>query len=225
VSAPRTVPKLLSAYFAGTGLQRQAVARLPRLPCTRLEGEALKTVLGGDLFVGKEARERRLHFTADMAKLSQARVVAFATHGLVSGEVGLGEPGLVLAAPLAGEPDDGLLTTTEIAELRLSADWVLLSACNTASPDASDAEGLSGMSRAFFFAGAKSMMVSHWPIDDVAAQALVTKAVQLREQGMPKAEAIRQASILLMSGQVGPADDSQVHPAAWAPFTLMGEPN
>ena len=104
--------------------------------------------------------------------LSDYRVLAFATHGLVSGELsGLGEPALVFTPPETGtEADDGLLTASEIATLELDADWVILSACNTAAADGTPgAEGLSGMAKAFFYAGARALLVSHWAVNSEAA--------------------------------------------------------
>jgi CHAT domain-containing protein len=85
-------------------------------------------------------------------QLSRYQVVAFATHGLVAGEIkGLAEPGLVLTVPdQPTEADDGLLTASEVATLALDADWVILSACNTAAGDKPGAEALSGLARTFF---------------------------------------------------------------------------
>jgi len=83
-------------------------------------------------------------------------VLTFATHGLLAGDLkGLSEPALVLTPPKEGtELDDGLLTASEVAQLKLDADWVILSACNTAAPDGTPgAEGLSGLAKAFFYAG------------------------------------------------------------------------
>ena len=101
--------------------------------------------------------------------LAQARVVHFATHGLVASETesiakSLAEPALLLTPPdVATATDDGLLTASEVTELRLDADWVVLSACNTAAGgEKGDAEALSGLARAFFYAGAHSLLVSHW---------------------------------------------------------------
>ena len=88
--------------------------------------------------------------------LSKYQTLAFATHGMMAGEVGgVGEPGLILTPPKAGTlEDDGYLAASEIAKLRLNADWTILSACNTASADGTPgAEGLSGLAKAFFYAG------------------------------------------------------------------------
>ena len=105
--------------------------------------------------------------TVKSMPLEQYRVIDFATHGLVAGEVnGLSEPALVLSLP--DQPtaeDDGLLTASRIAKLKLDADWAVLSACNTAAGDRPGAEGLSGLARAFFYAGARSLLVSHWPVE------------------------------------------------------------
>jgi hypothetical protein len=85
------------------------------------------------------------------------RVVYCATHSLVARDVaGLAEPSLALTLPKQPtEPDDGLLTASEVAQLKLDADWVVLSTCNTAAADKPKAEALSGLARAFFYAGAR----------------------------------------------------------------------
>jgi CHAT domain-containing protein len=85
----------------------------------------------------------------------------------MAGELsGIAEPGLILSPPArATEADDGYLSASEVAQLKLDADWVLLSACNTAAPDGTPgAEGLSGLAKAFFYAGARSLLVSHWAV-------------------------------------------------------------
>ena len=79
---------------------------------------------------------------------------------------GLGEPALVLTIPKEATPlDDGLLTANEIAQLKLNADWVVLSACNTAAGDKPGAEALSGLARTFFYAGTRALLVSHWAVE------------------------------------------------------------
>lgn len=225
-STTRGRARSIASFFRDAASRKQALAGLERLPCTREEGIALRDLLGGVLLTGANARESAVRNASSQGRLAEASVVAFATHGLVAGELGLGEPALALAAPLAAESgDDGFLTATEVTRLRLAADWVLLSACNTASPDGTDAEGLSGLSRSFFFAGASGVLASHWRVDDVAAEALITKAVALHRSGSPKAEALRQASLAVLRGETGAADDSSSHPASWAAFTLIGEPD
>jgi CHAT domain-containing protein len=144
----------------------------------------------------------------------------FATHGLVAGDASdLAEPALVLAA--GATPADELLLASEAATLKLNADWVLLSACNTASPDAPEAQGLSGLTRAFFYAGAKSLLVSHWRVrDDVAPQLIPDVLVRERKDPtMSRAEALRQASLAVLDNRALNA----ANPSAWAAFTLIGE--
>ncbi|MFN7778670.1 MAG: CHAT domain-containing protein [Betaproteobacteria bacterium] len=226
---PRAAPRSINQYFRTGGVDRSFVAALSPLPCTRIEGEELRRQLGGAVYFGREARESQLRLPQNAARLAQAEVVSFATHGLVAGDLGQGEPALVLAAPLPTEKgDDGLLTASEILALKMSADWVLLSACNTASPDASDPNGLSGLSRAFFFAGARGVLVSHWRVSDDATAALVIEAVKRRQAGAGKAVALQQASLALMQGKLSGIDETArgraAHPSAWAAFTLMGEP-
>ena len=83
---------------------------------------------------------------------------------------GLGEPALALTLPeKPNTSDDGLLTASEVAELKLNADWVVLSACNTAAGDKPGAEALSGLARSFFYAGAHALLVSHWDVGSSVA--------------------------------------------------------
>lgn len=218
---------------------RPEIARLPRLPCTRDEANALRNLVRGDIFLGTGASEATLRDPRVSQLLARATVVSFATHGLTIGDLGAGEPALALAAPNASTDDDGLLTASEAASLRLSAEWVLLSACNTASPDAPEGYGLSGLSSAFFFAGARSVLASHWRVDDAATRTLMVNTIALSLHGVSKAQALRQASCALREGVQGELNSRRdycdvvnlgvgrsryAHPAYWAPFTLIGSP-
>src|SRR5262249_27576276 len=119
--------------------------------------------------------------------LARYRVIAFATHGLVPGDLtGLTEPALALSSPsLARVDGDGLLTLGEVLGLRLNADWVVLPACNTASGNGSGSEALSGLARAFFYAGARSLLVSNWPVETTSARVLTTDLFR-RQQSDPR---------------------------------------
>jgi CHAT domain-containing protein len=126
-------------------------------------------------------------------------VVYFATHGLVAGDVkGIAEPSLALSIPK--EPsalDDGLLTASEVAQLKLNADFVVLSACNTIAGDRPGTEALSGLARSFFYAGARSLLVTHWAVVSESATRLTTSTFD-RLKADPKigrAEALRQAML------------------------------
>ena len=136
---------------------------------------------------------------------------------------GLAEPALVLTPPdEATDVDDGLLTASEAALLNLNADWVILSACNTAAADEPGADGLSGLARSFFYAGARSMLVSHWPVRDDAAARLTTAAISMQDSNpdLGRAEALRRSMLVLMNDT---SDPSLAHPSAWAPFVIVGE--
>jgi CHAT domain-containing protein len=121
------------------------------------------------------------------------------------------------------ELDDGLHTAGEISQLKLDADWVVLSVCNTAAPDGTPgAEGLSGLARAFFYAGARSLLVSHWVLSSEAAVAITTRMFDESTKGASKAEALRQSMLALMARTDKPY---YAHPALWAPFVPVGEGN
>jgi len=190
-------------------------------PVSRDEAEAaVRTLLiwAGDDLVGRDATETNVK----AAPLSDFKVVAFATHGLVAGELtGLSEPALVLTPPeKATEMDDGLLTASEVAQLKLDADWVILSACNTAAADGTPgARGLSGLAKAFFYAGSRALLVSHWRVYSNAAVALTTRMLALSRQGINRAEAHRQAMMAL----IDTGSSQNAHPAMWAPFVVVGE--
>ena len=153
--------------------------------------------------------------------MTSARVVAFATHGLIAGELkGLSEPGLVFSPPVKGtDRDDGFLTASEVAQLKLNADWGILAACNTAAPDGTPgAEGLSGLAKAFFYAGTRSLLVSHWPVQSEAATALTTGMFLTRTTG--RSEALKRSMMAFLEPQEKP---HLAHPAFWAPFSIVGE--
>ena len=158
-------------------------------------------------------------------QLSNAKILAFATHGLVSGQLkGLAEPALVLTPPKIGtDEDDGLLTASEVAQLKLDADWVILSACNTASSDGKPgAEGLSGLARSFFYAGTRSLLVSHWPVETNSSVELTTGIFEEMKNNpeIGRAEALRRSQNRLINHQTHP---KYAHPYYWAPFIVVGE--
>lgn len=148
-------------------------------------------------------------------------IIAFATHGVVGGEIpGLDEPALVLTMPKSTSIlDDGYLKASEILKLNINAELVVLSACNTASGENANAEGLSGLAKAFFYAGAKSLLVSHWPVDSGATVKLVTGFFKnlSKDNGMTKAEALRRSILTLIK------DKKYNHPRYWSPFVLVGD--
>ena len=172
--------------------------------------------------LGRDATES----AAKSLPLQNYRILHFATHALVAGETALfseqSEPALALTLPDApSDLDDGLLTSSEVATLKLNADWVILSACNTAAGDKPGAEALSGLARAFFYAGAKTLLVSHWPVQSDAAVLLTTRTIRALEQEptLTPAEALRRAMTALLNDAGNPAN---ADPGVWAPFVIVG---
>ena len=175
------------------------------------------------------ATKTELKKLSEQGILERYRIVHFATHGLLAGDVETmtkrqGEPALVMTPPeRPGDgSDNGLLTASDVAQLRLNADWVVLSACNTAAGDKFGAEALSGLARAFFYAQARALLVSHWPVYSDAAVQLTTRtfAELDRNPKAGRAEALQAAMIELMSH---PSPVVNAHPAVWAPFVVVGE--
>jgi CHAT domain-containing protein len=109
--------------------------------------------------------------------------------------------------------DDGFLSASEIAGLKLNADWVLLSACNTAAGGVDNAEALSGLARAFIYAQARALLVSHWAVDSDATVEMA------RDAGVERAEAMRRSMLAL----IDKGEPGEAHPALWAPFVVVGE--
>ncbi len=176
-----------------------------------------------EIRLGARANEREVKRLSESSQLAQYRIVHFATHGALAGQVqGNAEPGLLLTPPKEpSEEDDGYLTASEIAALKLDADWVILSACNTAAGGAQNAEALSGLARAFIYAQARALLVSHWEVNSEAAVTLITGAMSrlANDKEMGRAEAMRQSMLALIGG----GKDYEAHPAFWAPFVLVGE--
>ena len=191
------------------------------LPETASELRAMARSLKGDdkfIWLQGQATETQVK----RLDLSRFRTIAFATHGVMAGQIrGTREAGLILTPPRQGSiDDDGYLSASEIARLRLNADWVLLSACNTAAADGTPgAEGFSGLAKAFLYAGARSLLVSHWSVESEATVRLTT--AMLREYNanpaQGKATAHRKAMLALMD------TPGYAHPLFWAPFVVVGE--
>jgi CHAT domain-containing protein len=205
-------------------------SRLAPLPETRFELQSIAAALGADrerdLFLGEAASRRNVLGT----DLSRRRIVAFATHGLVPGELpGLAQPALALSYPRE-RGESALLTLEDVLGLKLDADLVVLSACNTAASDGRGAEALSGLGRGFFYAGSRALLATHWPVETEAARALVAElfARYSRDPAMSRAQALRQAMLALIDGpgrldRHGKAEFSYAHPLFWAPYALYGD--
>ena len=230
------VERVNSAADVETGLaaavaNTSQLAQVPRLPDTGDEIREIAAALGADakqdVFLQLRANEEQVK----KMDLSHHRVVMFATHGLVPGELnGLNQPALALTAPaLAGGNGDGLLTMEEVLQLKLNADWVVLSACNTAAGDGQGGDAVSGLGRAFFYAGSRALLVTNWPVETTSARALTTELFrrQAADTQLTRAQALRQAMIELIDGpgyvQGGKTIYTYAHPLFWAPFALVGD--
>jgi CHAT domain-containing protein len=221
----RSSPKL-------EGVNSAELAMLPRLPDTAEELKSIALALQADpskvLKLGKDANEEAVK-TMD---LSGFKVLAFATHGLVPGELnGLTQPALALSAPaVAGVEGDGLLTMEEILTLKLDADWVVLSACNTGAGSGAGAEAASGLGRAFFYAGTRALLVTNWSVHSQSARELVTDLFkrQADDPKLTRGEALRQAMMALADGPGylgadGKTEFAYAHPLFWAPYSIIGD--
>jgi CHAT domain-containing protein/tetratricopeptide (TPR) repeat protein len=213
-----------SDYWHGASVDRARLGDgLSPLPDSAQELEAVAAKLGAssnDIYLGRNATEANVK----RLPLADYRVVYFATHGLVAGDIeGLGEPSLALTTPnQPSELDDGLLAASEVAQLKLNADWVVLSACNTAAGEKPGAEALSGLARAFFYAGARALLISHWRIDSKAATRLATSTFDIMKsnQTIGRAEALRRAMLAYLDDR---SDIWNAYPGFWGSFSLVGE--
>jgi CHAT domain-containing protein len=214
------------------GIDSAELAMLPRLPDTSEELKSIALALQADpskvLNLGKQASEQAVK-TMD---LSGFKVLAFATHGLVPGELnGLSQPALALSSPtVTGGEGDGLLTMEEILGLKLDADWVVLSACNTGTGAGAGAEAASGLGRAFFYAGTRALLVTNWSVHSQSARELVTDLFrrQAQDPKLTRGEALRQAMMALAdgpgyAGADGKTEFAYAHPLFWAPYTIIGD--
>lgn len=229
---------------AGTTSFLAALRSLAPLPDTACELCAIATAVGMSaqsvpetVWLGARATERNVKALSRSGVLAKYDIVQFATHGLLAGQSAKlghssGEPGLVLTPPVTGiaaqelAEDDGLLTSSEIAQLQLDADWVILSACNTASGQIDEAEALSGIARAFFAAGARALLVSGWEVDSIATTKLSTTAIQyMRDTPTAgRTEALQGAMQQIMRDTSRPSNwVPAFHPAIWAPFFVTGD--
>jgi CHAT domain-containing protein len=227
--ATRGIPLKLRSAPKIAGVSSAELALLPRLPDTSIEIEEIGKVVGaqpGDIFLHKQASVKQV----TSMDLSDRKVIMFSTHGLVPGELnGLTQPALAMSSPdVTGDQDDGLLTMDKVIALKLDADWVVLSACNTAAGEGAGSEAVSGLGRAFFFAGARALLVSNWPVDSVASKTMMTDLFknQQKAQGTSKAELLRQA-MLNQIDQGGMKEGANMkyayaHPLFWAPFVVVG---
>ncbi|MEL6313439.1 MAG: CHAT domain-containing tetratricopeptide repeat protein [Pseudomonadota bacterium] len=206
--------------------QVDALRALPRLADAECELTAIDAQFDqgqSSIFLGEDATEDRIKTLNQSGALADYSVLVFATHGLTAGEAGASAPGLVLTPPdMASPENDGLLTAAEIAALTLNARLVVLSACNTAAGESPDAEGMSGLARAFFHAGGQNLLVTHWSVYSAAAVEISTGLFQ--ELGarpdQTHASALRRSMLAVLDDPA--AGTFRKHPSYWAAFAIVG---
>jgi CHAT domain-containing protein len=224
---PATLAQAQRTFPAACAESARLYASLPPLPFAKAELEAARRLLGGstaDELVGAAFTVPAIQ----RADLQNVRVLHFAAHALLPQELRCeSEPAIVTSAP-PGAPDASgtLLTASDVTALKLNADAVILSACNSGGAGGGTAgESLSGLARSFFYAGARALIVTHWSVNDQAAAFLVADTLRRVRGGKDGglAGSLRGAELGMIAGagHSMPADLS--HPFYWAPFALIGE--
>ncbi|HUB16031.1 MAG TPA: CHAT domain-containing protein [Acetobacteraceae bacterium] len=205
----------------------QLLSELPLLPYATKELNAARAILDAstaDELVGPA-------FTADAVlktPLKNFRILHFATHALLPTDLRCQtQPAIVTSDPAgAANASGALLTASEVVGLSLDADLVILSACNSGGPGGTTAgESLSGLARAFFYAGARALLVTHWSVNDQVAAFLVADTLRRMKENpaLGVAGALRNAQLAMVAdaGKGLPAEIA--HPFFWAPFAVIGE--
>ncbi len=195
--------------------------RVARLPETLDEVRAIGSLLGADSgsVVSGEAATRTRVLKDD---LSRARVLAFATHGIVPGELpGFHKAGLAMAYEGSGLADS-ILSVDDVTGLRLNADIVLLSACNTGLTSGGAGDTVSALARGFFVAGAHSLLVTAWAVESQSAMELTVKtfAALKADPKASRAQSLAQAQRAMLGGSAG---ELYRHPYFWAPYFVVGD--
>ena len=211
----------------GTARTATAICAMQPLPDTRREAERVASMLGKQgmttLLMGAQASEREVRQRSDNGDLVRYRTILFATHGLADNDASGEEPALVLAPASCSSNDaaeDGLLSASEIATLKLDADLVILSGCNTAAPgDALVGQPFSGLAQAFRHAGARRLLVSHWSVDSAATADFMASLFANRRPVTAASLQTAMQAIRQSPGRLA----YRSHPAFWAPFVLVGD--
>ena len=228
----RYAPSLTALYFINLWRQKRAVPTEPlfavgdpvygkagafeRLVHSGTEVAAIAKLLdaGPDYVLTRdEASEVNLKEASGQEKLLKARYIHFATHGILG--VDRGKPPALVLNLVGNKSDDGFLEMDEIANLKLNADLVVLSACRTGQGRMARGEGVSGLARMFLYAGSQGVVCSLWSVDDRETSNLMVSMYGQLKDGRSAAEALRHAKLEMIRAGKGPL--------YWAPFVLIGE--
>jgi CHAT domain-containing protein/uncharacterized protein HemY len=182
--------------------------QLTPLPGSEAEAKAIASLLNTQAIIGDKATKVYIE-----KLMPTARLIHLATHGLLDDIKQLGVPGAIALA--ASGNDNGFLTAGEIYEMKLNAELVVLSACHSGQGKITG-DGVVGLSRCLFAAGVPSVIVSLWSVGDDSTQFLMSEFYQNLQNGMNKAQALRQAMLTTIA-------DYSEEPQCWAAFTLLGE--
>lgn len=187
------------------------------LPGTQQEADAIAQLFpGANVLNRKKAQE-----SAFMREAGKYRWLHIASHAFINDASPM-LSSIVLAVP-DGNATDGYLTARELLGMKLKADLVVLSACNTARGAKKSGEGIVGLSWALFAAGAPSQVVSQWSVDDRATAVLMKRFYANLKAGDDKGEALRKAARSLMNVKAAGNNPRWSHPYYWAPFILVGD--
>ncbi|MEG4090697.1 CHAT domain-containing protein, partial [Microcoleus sp. Pol12B4] len=185
----------------------QPPQKLPSLPHAEAEAIAIAQLLNAEPLTGDKATK-----VAVLQQIERSRIVHLATHGILDDVEELGVPGVIALAP--SKDDSGLLTASEIFNLRLNAELVVLSACNTGRGRITG-DGIIGLSRSFIAAGVPSVVVSLWSVTDESTAELMAEFYRQMQLTPDIAQALRKAMLVTLVKHPNPVD--------WAAFTLIGE--
>jgi CHAT domain-containing protein/Tfp pilus assembly protein PilF len=227
----QSTPEPSQIAFSTRGAYEKMGVGFDRLPYSAEEVRGIMAVYGispesGSVYLGNNATKKAL-LGLD---LSQYRTLHFATHAVMGDQVKwITQPALIFSPDATGGPDGDVLKMSEIFNLRLNADLVVLSACETARGKLSRGEGIVGLTSAFLFAGSRSVVASLWNVNDESTSVFMELFYRNLKQGLTKADALRQARIAIMQQQIKSSvtgeQESLASPYYWAPFILTGEWN
>jgi CHAT domain-containing protein/Tfp pilus assembly protein PilF len=193
-------------------LRLQRGAHLASLQGTRQEADWLHNHYpDAAIYTGAQAQESLVK-----AQAGRYRYVHLASHAFFNDAAPL-LSSVLLADPPAGSSEDGFLTAREIFDLNLSAELVVLSACNTARGEKRSGEGIVGLTWALFAAGCPTQVLSQWSVDDASTAALMEGFYAGLKRGQAKGAALRSSELALLK------DGAHRHPYYWAPFVLVGD--
>jgi CHAT domain-containing protein len=225
----QSVPAPTEIALSTRGAYQKMGVGFGRLPYSADEVSGITAVYGispdsGSIFLGVNATKKALL----RLDLSQYRTLHFATHAVMGDQVKwIIQPALIFSPDGTGSPDNDVLKMSEIFNLRLNAELVVLSACETAGGKMSRGEGIVGLTSAFLFAGSRSVVASLWNVNDESTSLFMKSFYTSLKNGRSKADALREARLDTMRMQIKSAvtgeQESLASPYFWAPFVLIGE--